>query len=374
MELKYYLKNNEVLKILIKKGYKAYFVGGVVRDYILNNEIYDIDITTNAKPENIKRVFKKTFDTGIKHGTVTVKYNEIFYEITTFRKEFKYINNRYPKKVKFVKKLKQDLKRRDFTINSIVLDYDLNIIDLFNGQNDIYSKIIKTVGNSNKRFKEDALRMLRAIRFSCQLDFNIEKKTLNAIIKNQQLLNIISKERVYNEFKKIVKSDNVNKINQLYIFDIFKNLELNNIPIQNDYILRLSHIIGISDNLKILNLLKVDNKTKNQVEMVLLNLKYSSLDNSYGIKKLISKTNKETVKRILIVRKFNLKLYNNIITNRECTNLSELVITGKDLINENIIEEGEKIGVILNYLLDEVLKNPKLNNYDTLISLSKNFC
>lgn len=193
----------EVLEIINKAGFESYFVGGCVRDYILNKNFSDIDITTNALPEEIKEIFSKTIDTGIQHGTVTVLYKNNSYEITTFRTEDNYSNHRSPDKVEFVNNLKDDLDRRDFTINAMALDIKGCIYDFHSGVNDLTNKIIKTVNNPNERFFEDALRMIRAFRFSSKLGFSIENNTFNAICKNSKLIEYVSIERIITEFKKL---------------------------------------------------------------------------------------------------------------------------------------------------------------------------
>lgn len=194
----------DILKIFNQNGYEAYFVGGCVRDYLLGEDFSDIDITTNALPDEVKKVFRKSIDTGIQHGTVTILVNGDSYEVTTFRTEEDYTNHRSPEKVEFVSNLREDLDRRDFTINAMALDYNGKLFDYHNGENDLSSKIIRTVNNPNERFYEDALRMLRAFRFSSKLGFEIENNTLNAIKKNAELIKFVSIERIVNEFKKLL--------------------------------------------------------------------------------------------------------------------------------------------------------------------------
>lgn len=194
----------DILKIFNQKGYEAYFVGGCVRDYLLGEDFSDIDITTNALPDEVKKVFRKSIDTGIQHGTVTILVNGDSYEVTTFRTEKDYTNHRSPEKVEFVSNLREDLDRRDFTINAMALDYNGKLFDYHNGDQDLNSKIIRTVNNPNERFYEDALRMLRAFRFSSKLGFEIENNTLNAIKRNAELIKFVSIERIVNEFKKLL--------------------------------------------------------------------------------------------------------------------------------------------------------------------------
>lgn len=200
-------KFNSAINILEKfneAGYEAYFVGGCVRDYLLNDNFSDIDITTNALPDEVKKIFRKSIDTGIQHGTVTILINGDSFEVTTFRTEDDYIDHRTPEKVEFVSDLKEDLDRRDFTINAMALDSKGELYDYHCGEKDLRNKIIKTVNNPNERFFEDALRMLRAFRFSSKLGFEIEENTLKAIKNNAELIRFVSIERIVNEFRKLL--------------------------------------------------------------------------------------------------------------------------------------------------------------------------
>ena len=194
-----------ILKTFNKNGFEAYFVGGCVRDFLLGKDFSDIDITTNALPEQVKNIFRKSIDTGIQHGTVTILVNGESYEVTTFRKEDEYVNHRAPDKVEFVSDLKEDLDRRDFTINAMALDYKGKLFDFHNGEADLKNNIIKTVNDPNERFFEDALRMLRAFRFSSKLGFVIDSNTIMAIKNNAKLITYVSIERIVNEFRKLLE-------------------------------------------------------------------------------------------------------------------------------------------------------------------------
>lgn len=205
----------DILDKLEKNSFEAYAVGGCARDILLKKEPKDWDITTIAKPEQIQKIFPDSFYEN-KFGTVTVKtknknrtLKEI--EITTFRTEQKYTDKRHPDKISFTDDLENDLSRRDFTINALSINKKGEIIDLFNGENDLKNKIIRAVGDPKKRFSEDALRMLRAIRFAIELDFEIEKETLKAIKENSHLLQMIAKERIRDEFIKMIMSENPEK-------------------------------------------------------------------------------------------------------------------------------------------------------------------
>ena len=192
-------------------GYEAYLVGGCVRDAIMGREVNDFDITTNATPEEMQEVFKneKTFETGIKHGTITFVFNGENVEITTYRLDGEYEDNRHPKNVEFTRSLTKDLSRRDFTVNAIAYNEESGFVDMFSGVSDIENKVIRAIGDPEKRFSEDALRILRGIRFSSVLGFSIEENTKKAMVKLKHLLKNISKERIAVEINKFVLGKNV---------------------------------------------------------------------------------------------------------------------------------------------------------------------
>jgi tRNA nucleotidyltransferase (CCA-adding enzyme) len=197
-----------VLERLEAAGFEAYFVGGSVRDFLLNKEINDVDIATSATPDEVKQIFSKTVDIGIEHGTVLVLYQNQGYEITTFRSEAEYENFRRPKEVAFIRSLSEDLQRRDFTMNAIAMDKGGDLIDPFQGKLAILNQVIQTVGNAENRFQEDALRMMRAVRFVSQLSFKIEEATLTALIEMVHLLEHIAVERKQTEFEKLLSGVN----------------------------------------------------------------------------------------------------------------------------------------------------------------------
>ena len=195
----------EFSQIFIDNGYTLYLVGGAVRDFLLREENHDYDFTTDAEPEDIKGMFKRTIDTGIKHGTVTVVFKKQHFEVTTFRTEGGYHDSRHPDSVTFVKSLEEDLKRRDFTINAMAVELPSGkIIDLNDGRKDLRRKLIRAIGNPEERFREDALRMMRACRFSSQLGFDIEKETLLAIESLSHTIRNISAERIKEELFRLI--------------------------------------------------------------------------------------------------------------------------------------------------------------------------
>jgi tRNA nucleotidyltransferase (CCA-adding enzyme) len=193
-----------VLSALNDHGYEAYFVGGAVRDALLHDRIHDVDIATSAYPAEVKSVFRRTVDTGIQHGTVTVLLDHDQYEVTTFRTESTYQDFRRPDHVTFVRSLKEDLKRRDFTVNALAMDQHGEITDLFAGLSDLQHHILRAVGKPEERFHEDALRMMRAVRFQSQLAFTLDPATEQAIAHHHGLLTKIAVERINMEFVKMM--------------------------------------------------------------------------------------------------------------------------------------------------------------------------
>lgn len=394
----------EVLQIINtfkQNKFEAFIVGGCVRDLIIGNEPKDFDITTNAMPEDTIRLFEKTVPTGIKHGTITVIINDEMFEVTTYRVDGQYSDSRHPEEVFFTRNIEEDLSRRDFTINAMAYNYDKGMIDLFGGKDDINKKIIKTVGDANKRFNEDALRILRAIRFATVLNFEIEQNTYNEVVKNKNLINNISVERIREEFNKILISSNV-KIGLKLLKEtgiiqyIFKNikLEIDDLILKNiensisELHIRLAILLSqISDEKHILNCLKYlkyDNSTIKGTIALIKELHTIKHDISeVEIKQLINRLGKEETYNFLHILKLKLKYINiedknsynriieldnyitKIIQNNEPIYLKDLNISGNDLI-ELGCKKGKSIGEILNILLLEVYKNPTINEYNSL--------
>lgn len=258
-----------VLDVLYKNGYEAYIVGGCVRDSLLNKEPQDYDICTNCLPDNMLEIFSdfSIIETGLKHGTVTVISDSHPLEITTYRSDGEYIGHRKPAQVKFETNLTEDLKRRDFTINALCYSEKTGIIDLFGGISDLENGIIKCVGEPSKRFDEDALRIMRGIRFASTLGFKIEEHTANAIHRQKALLNEISAERIASELKKLLCGDNVLEIltdyrdvigtiipeiipcfdfpqnNPHHCYDVYTHICKSVSQIKNDWVLRLTMLL-----------------------------------------------------------------------------------------------------------------------------------
>lgn len=212
-----------IIQSLEEAGYEAYIVGGCVRDMLMNREPNDWDITTSAKPEQVKQVFNRSYDTGIEHGTVTVILEDgEHYEITTYRIEGEYKDFRHPEEVSFVEDITLDLSRRDFTMNAIAYHPTRGFVDPYNGVKHIKEQCIKSVRDAKERFTEDALRILRAIRFAAQLGFDIDPKTIEGIKACKALLTHISKERIRDEFLKICLSDRPDYIDHLYELELLE--------------------------------------------------------------------------------------------------------------------------------------------------------
>ena len=367
----------DILKIFNRNGYEAYFVGGCVRDYLLGEEFSDIDITTNALPEEVKKIFRKSIDTGIQHGTVTILVNGEGYEVTTFRTEDEYTNHRAPEKVEFVSNLREDLDRRDFTINAMALDSNGKLYDYHKGESDLTCKVIKTVNNPNNRFYEDALRMLRAFRFSSKLGFEIEKDTLDAIKKNAELIKFVSIERIVNEFKKLLSGKG-----NLRSLELLLDSKL------NTYIPFLEEIEIIQDFSKysFCQSLYILSKINDISFDILKELKLSNKE--VKLIKEFDKINTDFVRKIpleLILYKYNFEdvvfiaeyfSYNNRNNIENCkltiNSFDEVDITSQEIISTIGEKPGPWIKSVVSELEHEILLNRLDNNRkDILDFLSK---
>lgn len=235
-------KGKEIIEILESHNHQAYFVGGCVRDLLLNRTIGDIDIATSALPEDIQQIFPKVIPVGIEHGTVIVRYESESFEVTTFRLDGEYLDQRHPNHVEFIDNIECDLKRRDFTINAIAMDRHGNILDPYEGKKDLQKKLIRTVGNGFERFMEDPLRIIRALRFSSELGFLIEEQTLSHMTALKEQIDHLAIERITNECEKLFAGRYVQQgINYLITTQTYKHLPT---MVKYPYIVnRLKHII-----------------------------------------------------------------------------------------------------------------------------------
>lgn len=422
-----------ILSTITSNGYEAYVVGGAVRDFLLGREVSDYDITTNALPEQIKGMFQKTIDTGLKHGTVTVVENGAVVEITTYRIDGVYEDHRRPKTVKFSKDLKSDLSRRDFTINALACDENGNITDYFDGIGDIERKLIRTVGEADKRFDEDALRMLRAIRFACTTGFAIDEEILRSIEKKSGLILYVSGERIKQEMDKALMGDNVFMLKKSMpllreIFPQFARCfttEQNNIHhVHNvgDHILKsiacvpknltlrwamFMHDLGkpftrtadvdgdhfkgheeMSINIaeRIFDKLKFSNAEKSTIKTMIKYHDFRFDADKVIIKKLLAKIGKENFESLMLVKKADAMAQSECTLAEKLDNIENIQSAFNKVISDNepyLIKHlalngndlidygitGNSIGVALEKMQNTVIEKPELNTRESLLNL-----
>ena len=355
----------EVLNILFDKGYLAYIVGGYPRDMVLGIKSNDIDICTNATPKEIIDIFDTENISDTNYGSVRVIYKNYHFDVTTFRKEIKYENNRKPVKVKYINDLKKDLLRRDFTINTMCIDKDGNLIDMLGAREDIDKKIIKTVGNPRYRIKEDSLRILRAIRFASVLDFEIDSKTFNYIKKYGYLLKGLSYSRKKEELNKIFASVNKEKARWMIIDSgIDRYLGISN----------LSEIVLCDDIIGIWSQLEVDEEypfSKVEKEMI-KNIRRMNLEefNEYTVYKygLYVSSVVGSIKGI------SYKDINDIYHDLVITSRRDIDIKAMDIANALNSKPGKYISDIFNeieYLI--VMKKIRNNKEDIIKYIKKHY-
>lgn len=368
------LEISTAIDTLNSHGHSAFIVGGCVRDILLGKTPSDYDITTSATPQEIINIFEKTVPTGIKHGTVTVIINGKSIEITTFRTEGKYTDSRRPDTVNFVKNLKEDLSRRDFTINALAYNEKEGLIDYFSGKEDLKHKVLKAVGNPEKRFREDALRILRLFRFASTLNFTIEEKTLNAALKCADLLPLISRERIAVELKKAVKGDNIQIFEHLFKICALEFLKITKLPdFQKIKKLNSNENLAffefLSGSEEALLELKPSNKEKNYFSSINYLLSLKKPTTKVEIKKMLNKTSIEILKDYLTYQNENDTLLQEVLNNNEPYKISHLKINGDDLLKLGF--KGEEIKEKLEYLRKLVIENPSLNTKTNLIAKLK---
>ena len=301
-----YTTTLKLLKKINDCGFKAYVVGGYVRDLYLNRRSADVDICTNATPQDLKEIFGGALLSCVNYGSVTVMYNKIRFEITTFRKEMKYENNRLPVKIKYIDNLIDDLKRRDFTINTLCMDQNGEIIDLLGAKIDLDNKIVKMVGNPKKRLKEDALRILRAVRFATILNFKIDSNLKKYIKKYGYLLKKLSYYRKQEELERIFISKNASYgIELLKELNLVEHLELSNI----DSLVIVPSLIGIWAQLDIGNIYSLSKHDKKIIkdikELMNLDLYDSKVLYKYGLYSCSIAAEIKNVPKKIITKKYN---------------------------------------------------------------------
>lgn len=381
------IKIKYVIDTLLENGFEAYIVGGCVRDILLKKVPNDFDVTTSATPKDVISLFEKTIPTGIKHGTVTVMVENEPVEVTTFRVEGDYNDSRHPENVAFVKSLKEDLLRRDFTVNAMAYNESVGLCDYFGGKDDLNAKILRAVGNPEKRFLEDALRILRLFRFSATLSFEIETETKNAALLLSNTLGKISGERIATEIKKAVVGDNLQTIAPLIENGAFSFLSVSKTPdfkiIKNcnangQLCFFLFFYLANANIQMVFEKLKLSNKEKEYFYKMEFLCSAKIPTNKAEIKALLKETDKKVFADYISFLKStgekadNIdEFFNEIIMGNEPYLISHLVLGGKDLMNLGFT--GERIGNALEYLVSEVIKHPEKNNKKDLLCLLQNF-
>lgn len=381
------------LDILEQNGYSAYAVGGCVRDSLLGHMPYDWDICTSALPEQTAECFNefRTIPTGVKHGTLTVIVDEPL-EITTFRIDGDYLDNRRPSDVSFTRNLSDDLCRRDFTVNAMALDARGTITDLHGGREDLAAKLIRCVGDAATRFDEDALRIMRALRFAATLCFDIEERTAKATHDKKHLLKKIAAERIQKEFTKLLTGNCTNILAQfadvIRVFlpeaktDSETLLRIATSPA--DSTLRLAILFGSTTSqaaTERLRTLKYDNNTVNKVSLMLDSAQSTISTERPQVKRLLNKYGEENAKAVLTFHLYSEKItdkeyisvtgaINEIIANGECYALSKLAVNGSD-ISATALFPDKQIGKVLFALLEKVMDGEAKNEKEALILLAK---
>ena len=395
-------KNVEnIIGSLEEHGFEGFAVGGCVRDSLLKKTPKDWDITTDALPVDMKKIFKKTFDTGIAHGTVTVLMDGVGYELTTYRIDGNYSDGRHPDSVSFSKNLSEDLCRRDFTVNAMAYSHNKGIVDLFGGRKDLQNGIIRAVGDAKKRFDEDALRMLRAVRFAAQLGFKIDDDTFAAIKEKAKLLSKVSKERIFVELNKSLCGDFAQNIKMVYTSELYRYIGKEFAKLDKniyDFYPRkfpnkkhmywaafLENIENAEAVKKILFELKSDNATRNNTYLLVKELKNPLPSSDEDIRWSLHRIGadlfcdyieilKSDKKNVDILDKIDTieNRYSLILKENHAYEISMLDITGKDLMGIGI-SKGPKIGEVLEFLLKKVIENPLNNEKSILLRLAKEF-
>ena len=372
-----------ILEKLNEKGFEAYAVGGCVRDSLLGRQPKDWDITTSARPEQVKSLFRRTIDTGILHGTVTVMLDGAGYEVTTYRVDGEYADGRHPKQVVFTPDLLEDLKRRDFTINAMAYSHKTGIVDAFGGTKDLDGRLIRCVGNPVERFEEDALRILRAIRFSAQLDFSIEKETCSAVMRIAPNLSKVSKERIQAELTSLLQSGHPEKIKKVYEMGISQYISpaFSQVPWQSFQVpdslssekyvrwgafLRMA---GPDMAVQVLKELKMDLDTISRVRVLAAWADREVKAEAEEVRRAMSRMLPEGWDVLAERNGYGERvrcLTEEIRDRGDCLDLKHLAVNGQDLIAVGI-RPGKEMGRSLEELLDRVLENPERNQKEVLL-------
>lgn len=382
-----------IIEALNNRGFEAYIVGGCVRDSLLGRPPGDWDITTSALPGQVKAVFRRTVDTGIAHGTVTVLKGRESYEVTTYRIDGEYEDNRHPKNVVFTSSLAEDLKRRDFTINAMAYSHNTGLIDLFDGAGDLKRGVIRCVGDPLERFTEDALRILRAVRFRAQLGFGIEEGTGQALRTLAPSLTHVSKERIQTELTKLLLSDHPDYIREVFdgsmaafLCPSFPLIRREDIFIDRGlpparhlrWAALLRHLTE-EEAAKILKELKLDNDTISRVRLLTRWWNTPVGADEISVRKVMSQMSDRQFDDLITFKEFSperpeteeelsrIRELTGLIRGRgDCVSLKTLAVTGRDLI-ELGMEPGPDLGKTLEGMLRTVLEYPEKNQKEELV-------
>ena len=370
-------------------GYEAFAVGGCVRDTLLGRTPEDWDVTTSARPEAVKAIFERTVDTGLQHGTVTVLKNRKGYEVTTYRIDGEYHDGRHPDSVEFTPNLLEDLKRRDFTINAMAYSHETGIVDEFGGMEDLKAGIVRCVGRPEDRFTEDALRLLRALRFSAQLGFEIEESTYAAIKTIAPNLAKVSKERVQAELTKLLLSAHPERILLLKETGLSAQIvpgfdavfapalfsKLSRLPAEKS--LRWAGFLLCQSTKQaeaVLKGLKMDNETIGNVSRMIEGAKETLPLEKPAVRRAMSRYTPYQLEGALKLKELMgspdaaeiRRLREEIIRDGDCVSLKDLAVKGRDLLEAGV-ERGPMVGKILNHLFNLVLLHPEKNDRELLL-------
>lgn len=381
----------QILLTLQSREHRAYLVGGCVRDMLLGTAPNDWDICTSALPEEIMEIFPGSRPTGIKHGTVTVVVGSHSAEVTTFRTDGDYSDHRRPDSISFVSDLSVDLSRRDFTMNAIAVSPDGLTVDPFNGMGDIARKTVKCVGEPDRRFYEDALRMFRALRFAARLDFSIEENTFAAIERQAPLCAQLAPERVRDELEKTLLTNHAEMLGVMiekgllkrYItgagwaqpdFSIVSTLQKKALPRWSVFSVMLEKNGFIPSAGEFLECLRLDGRTVRCCSDASHILKSPMPEDKLGWKKLLNKygvdsaTCAAVTSDAIFATDCERQLY-SVLKSGECFSLKRLAISGDDLLDLGY--RGPELGEMMNFLLDYVMEHPDNNKPELLLALAR---
>jgi len=372
-----------ILNRFHENGYEAFIVGGCVRDSLLGDEPKDYDITTNALPTQVEQLFSdlKVIETGIRHGTVTVIINKEPYEITTYRTDVKYSDHRHPDEVRYALTLGEDLSRRDFTVNAMAYDEENGLIDSFNGVNDLNEGIIRCVGDPDTRFNEDALRILRCIRFASRYGFRIEKNTESALFRNRELLRYVSVERIATEFNEIITSNKANEYLSRYriIFETvmpqLEDLDFSLVgKVNRRLYMRISALFVLDDSLSAVGMLRhmhYSNKIIDEVSTLLDHVD-SPLETDYDIRRMFFEIGIKATNDLLSLKKARGDDLDYGMIRKRIRELRKSFIA-RDQMNINgddlmiLGYRGREIGQILDDLYEQILRDEIKNDHEELM-------